>query len=149
MFIEILRQQTSEWLVIIGQCSISSQRIQYITALKVLVVCVDSQKKSKSDFCLLHVNQWDQSLRSAVTHDQKNNLLRFESVLTLAGDASLMVEEAIKVSSHVRIDSVNGRVVRDGFDHYYLIHSVGKDKVREPNMQNDRADRVCGIFQRR
>ncbi len=84
-----------------------------------------------------------------MTHDQKNNLLRFESVLTLAGDVSLMVEEAIKVSSHIRIDSVNRRVVRDGLDHYYPIHSVGKDKVREPNMQNDWAERIHGIFQRR
>lgn len=55
-------------------------------------------------------------------------------MLTLAGDFSLIVEKAIKVSSQVRVASVKGRVARDGLDHYCLIHSAGEDRVRKPNM---------------
>lgn len=70
-------------------------------------------------------------------------------MLTLAADVSHIVGKAIKVDSQVRPVSAKGRVARDGLDYSYLIHSAGKDNVRKPNMQNDRADRVYGIFKRR
>lgn len=62
---------------------------------------------------------------------------------------SLIVEKAIKVSSQVRIASVKGSVNRDGLDHYYHIYSADSGRVKIPNMQTDRTDRIHGIFKRR
>lgn len=67
-------------------------------------------------------------------------------MLTLAGDVKKPYRKSYKRQLPGRNASEKGRVARDGVDHYYLSHFAGKDKVRKPNMQSDRADRVHGIF---